>query len=421
MKEETVNFSEALQAWGQSELRLQEETGEYLYALTSELNRIGLDLGLATVLIRTPHPQLDMLVIRWRPVGMDEIPMETTRYILSQRTTKRPDGVQDVFPIAHGLTDEAVWRQGPFHRVIESSECLRVPLSPPPVPAPYPIVDHLVARGMTDFLVCPVPSANKVTVALSFATKREGGFPSDFPEALKAALPLLSLTLAYNVERFLFQQVLSAYIGEEPASLVFSGQIHQGDLVSRNCALGLADLRGFTAASERLPRDQLVNLINSFFEHVYVAVYRAGGEILKFMGDGVLFIVPDPGDPTATCDRALQAVFALTKRVNRHNSKPSVQPIRFGCALHYGEVLYGNMGSPARLDFTVMGPAVNLTARIEALTSRVGETCLLSERFNSFSTRQNRLMGDFEFKGVSGRQPVYAPGELHDQPESRTS
>jgi adenylate cyclase len=421
MKEERIDYSQVLQAWGQSELRLQEETDEYLYSLTGELNQIGLNLGLATVLIRTPHPQLDMLVIRWRPLGVDEVPTKTTHSILSQRTTKREDGVQDVYPLAHGHTDEEMWRKGPFHRVIESKEFLRVPLCPAPDQAPFPIVDDLVARGMTDYLVFPVPSAPKVTVALSLATQRAGGFPSEFLEALKAALPLLSLSLAYNIERFLFQQVLSAYIGEEPASLVFNGQIHQGDLISRNSALGFADLRGFTAASERLPRDQLVNLINSFFEHVYIAVYRAGGEILKFMGDGVLFIVPDEGDAAATCDRALEAVTALIKRVQVHNQEPSKQPIRFGCALHYGEVLYGNMGSPARLDFTVMGPTVNLTARIESLTGQVGETCLLSERFDSYSTGQNRLIGDFEFKGVSGRQTVYAPGELDGVPVSETS
>ena len=134
-----------------------------------------------------------------------------------------------------------------------------------------------------------------------------------------------------------------------------------------------------------------------------------GGEVLKFMGDGVLFIIADDGNPTQTCDRALRSVEALTKAIDQHNASTDGLPIRFGCALHYGAVLYGNIGSPARLDFTVVGSAVNLTARLESLTSKVGEVCLVSQDFSDLTSMETRRVGEFELKGLSEPQAAYAP------------
>ncbi len=100
MTDETTDYGARIQAWAQSSDRLEEEVGEYLYALTAELNSMGVELGLATVLIRTLHPQLDMLAIRWRPLGVDEVPTESTESIIGQRTIKRPSGVQDIYPLS---------------------------------------------------------------------------------------------------------------------------------------------------------------------------------------------------------------------------------------------------------------------------------------------------------------------------------
>ena len=409
MTDETTDYGARIQAWAQSSDRLEEEVGEYLYALTAELNSMGVELGLATVLIRTLHPQLDMLAIRWRPLGVDEVPTEGTESIIGQRTIKRPSGVQDIYPLSRGHADEETWLTSPFHKVLQDQESLRVPLERPPSPAPFPIIEDLIERGMTDYIACPIPPPKQVKVVISLATRRAGGFPEGFVEGLLDSIPALSIGLAFNVQRFLFEQVLSAYIGEEPASLVLQGQIHQGDLVSRRAALGFADLRGFTAATERLPREQLVELINAFFERVHGAVHRAGGEILKFMGDGVLFMVPDDGDAGDTCDRALGAVMTLKETIERRNQAQPDRVIEFGCALHYGEVLYGNMGAASRLDFTVMGSDVNLASRIESLTGDLGETLLLSEHFSGLLSSNTRLVGEFQFKGVSEAQPVYAP------------
>jgi adenylate cyclase len=284
-----------------------------------------------------------------------------------------------------------MWQTSPFYRALETHKSLRVRLSPPPSPIPFPIVEDLMARGMTDYVVFPLESGPAVSVVVSIATQRPNGFPDAFVSAFEALIPTLSLSVAYKVERFQFRQVLSAYIGREPALRVLNGQIRRGDVITRQASIGFADLRGFTAATARLPSDELLELLGSFFEQVGHAVHEFHGEILKFMGDGVLFIFPDNGQATATCNRA---------------TKPT-RPIRFGCALHFGEVLFGNIGAPSRLDFTVLGHAVNLTSRLESLTGQLDEVCLLSERFAQLATEPTQAVGTFALKGLEEAQVVY--------------
>ena len=409
MKKGNWNYLSEIQRWGLDPQRLREDAEELLYALTTELNRLELQVGLATVCIRTPHPQLDMLVFRWRPLATEEVPTSSTRSIVGQKTTKRADGVQDIYYMVHGHTNEDMWKKSPFYQVIEEQSLLRIKLLPRPKTILFPIVEDLMSRGMTDYIVFSLPSDAHVSAALSISTYREGGFPDDFLNILESVVPLLALSVAYKVECIQFQEVLSAYIGTEPASLVLKGQIHRGDVFSREAALGFADIRGFTAAAERLLPTQLLDFVSSFFELIYTAVYNAGGEILKFMGDGVLFMFSNTDDPRQTCDRALQSVLSVMEAVGEHNKKKDTRSISFGCGLHYGTVLYGNIGSPARLDFTVMGPAVNRTSRLEGLTGKIGEVCLLSERFAELSTLPNQCVGEFTFKGLSDAQKVYKP------------
>ena len=403
------DYKAELLTWGQDRRRLKEAPEELLYAIVNELTRLGLQPGLGSVAIRTAHPQLDMLVMRWRPLDTDEVPTTGTTSITGQQTIKRPDGVMDLYPLAHGHTDEAMWRQSPFNKALETRKSLRVKLDPSPSPPPFPIIDDLIERGMTDYVVFPLDSGPTVSVVVSIATQRPGGFPDAFISAFEDLIPILSLSVAYKVERFQFQQVLTAYIGREPANRVLAGQIRRGDVITRQAAIGFADLRGFTAASQRLDAEEFLALIGTFFEHTCDCVYGERGEVLKFMGDGVLFIIADDGNPTQTCDRALRSVEALTKAIDQHNASTDGLPIRFGCALHYGAVLYGNIGSPARLDFTVVGSAVNLTARLESLTSKVDEVCLVSQDFSDLTSMETRRVGEFELKGLSEPQAAYAP------------
>ena len=370
---------------------------------------MDLDISLATVCIRTPHPQLDMIAMRWRSLLTDEVPTDSTNSILGRQTIKRPDGVQDIYMLRHGHTDEMTWRKSPFYKVLRSGRPLHIRLSPPPSLVKFPIVHDLIKRGMTDYLTMPFLSRREVSMAISLATSREGGFPNAFANAFHAAIPVLSLAMAYKVERFQFEQVLAAYLGREPASLVLKGQVRRGDIVATVAAVGFVDLRGFTDASERLTSNALLARLSTFFEYVHTTVVHAGGEIIKFMGDGVLFIIPDKGNPQLTCTRALEVVGGLTNAVSAHNASTSEAPLHFGVGMHFGEMLYGNIGSPTRLDFTVLGPVVNLTSRLESLTGQLGEVCIVSETFAKLTGSPHRLVGEFKLKGIKGMSQVFAP------------
>ncbi|MEC8277140.1 MAG: adenylate/guanylate cyclase domain-containing protein [Myxococcota bacterium] len=411
VKPNTQNINEELLDWGLSQSRIEEAPSELLFSLTRKMSQLGLEPGLVTACIRTPHPQLDMLVFRWRPLKTEEVPTTGTKSILGQRTNYREDGVQDIYYMVRGHTDEGIWKTSPFYRVLTTNALLRVPLSPEPKNPPFPIIEDLIERGMTDYLVIPLKTERRVNMALSVATSRQGGFPQEFLNALDLFIPLLSLSAAIKVERIQFKEVLSAYIGKEPAELVFQGQIHRGDTISRESALGFIDLRGFTEASEKLPMAQFLEMVNTFFEYVHQAVTNGGGEILKFMGDAVLFFFPTNETPNETCDRALDAVKSLTEAIDDRNQKTDKHPLYFGCGLHYGTVLYGNIGTAARLDFTVMGQAVNLTSRLENLTGRIKESCLVSAEFAKLTKYPARFVGNFDLKGIKGTQQVYSPFE----------
>jgi adenylate cyclase len=177
-----------------------------------------------------------------------------------------------------------------------------------------------------------------------------------------------------------------------------------------NAVIWLSDLRGFTSLSESSPRDELIEMLNGYFGPMCDAVETSGGEVLKFIGDSVLAIFPIEQDATAAFHRALAAAHtgrAGTAAENVRRAASGAPPIHYGLALHVGDVMYGNIGGDARLDFTVIGPAVNLTARIEPLCKDLHRSPLLSAEFVRASGVTAELMGEFALKGVGARQPIY--------------
>ncbi len=174
----------------------------------------------------------------------------------------------------------------------------------------------------------------------------------------------------------------------------------------------LCDLRGFTNLSETLPRDALIDLLNCYFGPMCDGVAAQGGEVLKFIGDAMLAIFPIGADAAQTCAAALlaagQAQTALAKE-NLRRQGSGLPQIDYGLALHVGDVLYGNIGSDTRLDFTVIGPAVNLTARIESMCRQLGRSLLLSSGFVSVGGISAESLGSFPLKGIAAEQEIFVP------------
>ena len=233
-------------------------------------------------------------------------------------------------------------------------------------------------------------------------TRRAGGFTDDEIALFAAMIPAVAFNLEVQALRRTARTLLDTYVGRQSGGRVLEGQIQRGSGETIRAVIWLCDLRGFTNLSEQLPRDELIDLLNSYFGPMCDAVAKEGGEVLKFIGDAMLAIFPIGADAVTTCRAALsaaeQAQDALAQE-NARRERASRPRIDYGLALHVGDVMYGNIGSDTRLDFTVIGPAVNLTARIEIDVPAIGPPALAVGRFcrggadRGAITRRPRLEG----------------------------
>lgn len=204
---------------------------------------------------------------------------------------------------------------------------------------------------------------------------------------------------------------------------MLTGAVQRGDGETINAVLWCSDLRGFTSLSERLPRDQVIALLNAHFERLAAPIKAFGGEVLKFMGDGLLAIFPtETAGPTAACDQALKAARGARAGMASLNSERLAagnEPLGFGLALHRGDVIYGNIGAPDRLDFTVIGPTVNLASRLEALCKRLDRPVLASAAFAEACSEPLTPLGSHILPDIAQPEPVFTLPELAD--DSRTA
>jgi adenylate cyclase len=283
---------------------------------------------------------------------------------------------------------------------------------------PEPLPDmELIERlhrefGMTDYFVMPLPFQDATrTSTLSLASIRDGGFSDLDLERLQMAARIWSSVAERWVLRHIALDLLAHYLGHVPAERVYAGQIERGDVTRIEAAILICDLRGFTAMTDGAQQSEIVALLNRWFEVIGAAIGAHRGDILKFMGDGLLAVFPLEESRGATCDRALDAAMAAltgTGALNEELATEGRQPLAFGIGLHWGEVEFGNIGTRDRLDFTVIGPAVNLASRLQDLTKIVGTPILASAEFAAAATRALHGLGGRRVRGLSGGVEVFA-------------
>ena len=286
------------------------------------------------------------------------------------------------------------------------------------VPQPVPDME-LIERfhrenGMTDYFVMPLPFQDATrTSTMSFASIRAGGFSDLDLERLQMAARIWSSVAERWVLRHIALDLLAHYLGRGPAERVYAGQIERGDVTRIEAAILICDLRNFTAMTDNAQHGEIVTLLNRWFEAIGTAIGAHRGDILKFMGDGLLAVFQLEEGRTATCDRALdaaQAALAETDALNKLLAEEGRAPLAFGIGLHWGEVEFGNIGTRDRLDFTVIGPAVNLASRLQDLTKVVGTPILASAEFAAASSRKLRSLGGQRVRGIETEIGVFAPG-----------
>lgn len=287
---------------------------------------------------------------------------------------------------------------------------------------PQPVPDmELIERlhrenGMTDYFVMPLPFQDATrTSTLSFASTRPGGFSDEDLERLRMAARIFSPVAERWVLRHIALDLLTHYLGRGPAERVYAGQIERGDVTRIEAAILICDLRNFTGMTDMAQHGEIVSLLNRWFETIGAAIGAHRGDILKFMGDGLLAVFPLQEGRAATCDRALGAALealAGTESLNATLAEENRAPLAFGIGLHFGEVEFGNIGTRDRLDFTVIGPSVNEASRIEPLTKSLGYPVLMTDAFAKLCKDEAiRSLGFHVLRGVREPREIFTLAE----------
>lgn len=275
----------------------------------------------------------------------------------------------------------------------------------------HALYDEMRAMGLTDYVAWPLYHTLGKRHLITFATDRRGGFDDAHLAVLKKVLPVLALVSEIRVKNRLARTLLETYVGTHAGELILAGATRRGTGTTVRAAIMICDLRDFTKISDNWPRDDVIDLLNDYFDAMSEPIARHGGEILKFIGDGLLAIFP-LSQPKA-CVNLLHAVTEARQAMvalNERNSATGRAPLNYGIGVHVGDVMYGNIGSKARLDFTVIGPAVNMASRLEALTKQIGKPVLLSRDFAELVAPEFELerVGQHAVRGFSEPIELFA-------------
>jgi len=316
----------------------------------------------------------------------------------------------------HGVRSTDRYIGSPLQAILEEHRTLHQPLGDLPE-NPHAAYVELIGHGHTDYLGIPIELSDGAFSAIIFTTKKANGFDAADVERLHRLRDYLAPVLELHSIRHTAISVMNTYIGQGTGRKILNGMIQRGDADLINAALWFSDLRNFTHLTETLPAQQLLDMLNDYFEFVSAAVSARGGEILRFIGDAMLIVFPIDENMchqtacNAAIDAALDACNTLAT-LNHRRQRHAQPPIEFGVGLNVGEVIYGNVGAPDRLDFTVMGPAVNRTARLESLTKSLDTNILFSEEFANLIDAPVRDLGDHPMKGIDGLQKVFGLAEV---------
>jgi adenylate cyclase len=367
----------------------------FLKELCERLVLGGIPLWRVGAFVRTPHPDVFGRSFIWKE-GAD-VTVTTADF---------------------DLPDSPRFTQSPLAILFSTRKEVRFRLDSPESKG-FPFFDDMRAEHVTDYLALPLLFTDNSTHAISWLTKQPGGFT----DGQLAWLRKINAPFARLAEIFALRRtastLLDTYVGNSAGERILAGQIRRGHTEAMQAAIWLSDLRGFTALSDRLPAENVVEILNQYFDCQVASIRAHGGEVLKYMGDGLLAVFPIDeyvGDARQVCSRVLEAAQESRASVAdlHYPIGESVERFRFGLALHLGRILYGNIGGGNRLDFTCIGPAVNLAARLEKIASRLHRTIVASEGFAGICPGGWGDLGEFPIAGFSKAQRVF--GLLDESP-----
>ncbi len=388
-----------LVTWILQDGRLAPTPGKFLDGVFDGLVNMGVPLDRVLFSLRMIHPQIRTTGLVWRR---------------DRATTENPRG--------HNVVTSDMYLRSPVKRIHDGADFIRARLAGAKAAREFALYDELREEGMSDYAIFAVPFADGTRNALSIATRARGGFRAADIAAVRELIPLIALVLEAHAHRRAAEVLLSTYIGREAGRQVLQGAIRRGEGQGIRAVIWFADLRGFSTLSDLMPTSRVIALLNDFFDSIGAPIERHGGQILKFLGDGVLAIFPlgDAAFDHYVCRQALDAAIEARDAVIALNAGRAAQGepvLRFNIGLHVGDIVFGNIGTADRLDFTAIGPAVNLAARLETLAKQLNAPIAMSEAFADIvkETRPVVSLGRHAVKGLLAMPEVFTLAELAPQ------
>lgn len=372
--------------WVLAEGRFILDINTMFLTLSARMHEAGAPFQRIRFALRTVHPLVTALSTVW-----DADPDLVAEF--------RPD---------HGMEQRSAYVGSPIQTISDTGAPLRLRLDGELDPDAHVVVHEMKAQGITEYYGVPIEFAKGPRGAImAVGTARPGGLSDhDIAEVHRLANGLAPVIEAYAAN-YMATAIATSYLGPRTGQRVLSGQITRGDIETIEGAILFSDIRGWTALNATRPATEALEVANRYFEVISDAVGNNGGEILKFMGDGVLALFPS-GDATdgkiEACRQAVAAAHAA------HGIAALAElSVPFGIGIHYGEVLYGNVGARERLDFTILGQAVNIAARVEACCGRLNAPVLVSDTVaHSVGTAMDHVSTE-ALKGVAAPMTLYAP------------
>lgn len=364
----------------------------FLPALCKQLLAHGIAVARVAVFARTLHPNVAGRGFFWRADKPDE-----TEFTVAE----------------HDWMGSKAHLASPIHAITSSGQDIRRRLADPECPIDFEILTELRGEGMTDYYATPLPTLTGEKLLASFTTRQAGGFSDAEIAALRRLRAPVGRVAEIMGLRRKAKNILDAYLGEQTGEKVLAGQIKRGDGEEIRAVIWFCDLRDSTPLADSMSREAFLQLLNEYFECVLGPVQERKGEILRFIGDAALAIFPIGTEPAAVaCAKALDAAQAAVKRMAELNTKreaAGLPRLRFGIGLHLGLVLYGNIGTPTRIEFTVIGAAANEAARIEGLCKTLKVDVAVSENVARHLASRLRSLGLHALRGVGAPIEIFTP------------
>lgn len=379
--------------WLLSEARALAGPGLLLDGIVRRLVDAGLPVERATIHLPALHPQMAALGYFWLATS----------------------GVSEERRVDRRISTSHTYHHSPIAMMHRTGQIVRRRLVGPDAEMDFPVLEEIAAEGYTDYAMFPLPFGTGQIAGLGLSARLETGFADEQIDLVKAISPSLSAAAEILVGRQMAEMLLDTYVGHEAGERILKGQVTVGSSRTIDAIILFCDMRNFTDLSERLDRAPLLELLNDYFGCVVRPLRHAGGEVLKYMGDGMLsiFNLDREEDEEAACAKAMIAALESVDLIEKKNAERVAAgkvPFAAGIALHKGQVLYGNIGAEDRLDFTVIGPAVNRASRIESLCPILGKPILTSRAFARACPVRLLSVGKHKLKGIPKPQEIFTPG-----------